>query len=64
MQAEVGDMLIVRGHKVGDPERRAKVLEVRGSAGGPPYIVAWEDDRSGSNEHLFFPGSDVKVIRE
>jgi hypothetical protein len=53
----VGDRIIIRGHRVGDPDRDAEVLEVRGPAGGPPYVVRWEN----GHETLFFPGSDAVV---
>lgn len=58
MQARVGDRIVIRGHRVGQPLRDGEVLEVRGSDGGPPYIVRWEDD---GHETLFFPGSDADV---
>ena len=58
MQARVGDRIVIRGHRVGQPLRDGEVLEVRGSDGGPPYIVRWEDD---GHETLFVPGSDADV---
>lgn len=58
MQARVGDRIVIRGHRVGQPLRDGEVLEVRGSDGGPPYIVRWEDN---GHETLFFPGSDADV---
>lgn len=62
MQVAVGDVLVIRGHKIGAPERRATVLEVRGDDGGPPYVVRWHDDPSDQpHEHLFFPSSDADV---
>jgi hypothetical protein len=57
MKAAVGDRLVVRGHRVGDPERDAEVLEVRGADGEPPYLVRWADGHEG----LVFPGSDAYV---
>lgn len=58
MKASVGDRLVVQGHRVGDPERDAEVLEVRGADGGPPYLVRWSDD---GHESLMFPGSDAHI---
>jgi hypothetical protein len=58
MHAKVGDRIIVSGHRVGEPDRDAEVLEVRGADGGPPYLVRWED---GGHESLFYPGSDAQV---
>lgn len=58
MKARVGDHILIQGHHVGDHERKALVLEVRGDDGGPPYLVKWFDD---DHEGLFFPGSDARV---
>ena len=58
MQAKVGDQLIVKGHRVGEPDREAEILEVQGEDGGPPYLVRWDDD---GHEGLFFPGADASV---
>lgn len=58
MQAYVGDRLIVNGHRVGEPDRDALILEVRGPDGAPPYIVRWEDD---GHEGFFFPGPDAVI---
>jgi iron-sulfur cluster repair protein YtfE (RIC family) len=58
MHAAVGDRLIIKGHNVGDHDRDAEILEVRGRDGGPPYIVRWEDS---GHETLFFPGPDASV---
>lgn len=58
MRASVGDRIVIRGHRVGEPERDCKVLEVKGEDGGPPYLVQWEDSE---HESLFFPGSDASV---
>ncbi len=58
MQVSQGDRIIIRGHRVGEPDRDCEVLEVRGSDGGPPYLVQWGDS---GHETLFFPGSDAVV---
>lgn len=58
MQARVGDRIVIRGHRVGEPLRDCEVLEVRGPEGGPPFLVRWEDS---GHETLFFPGSDATV---
>jgi hypothetical protein len=58
MQAAVGDRLVIKGHHVGEPDRDAEVLEVKGEDGGPPYVVRWDDD---GHIGLFFPGSDAEV---
>jgi hypothetical protein len=58
MQANVGDRLLIRSHHVGQPDRGAEILEVRGEGGGPPFLVRWDDD---GHEGLYFPGSDASV---
>jgi hypothetical protein len=59
VNAAVGDKVVVKGHHVGEPDRDAVVLEVRGADGQPPYRVRWADD---GHEGLFFPGSDATVV--
>ncbi|HZU78433.1 MAG TPA: DUF1918 domain-containing protein [Acidimicrobiales bacterium] len=58
MRAAVGDRLVVKGHRVGEHDRGAEILGVEDAAGGPPYLVRWEDD---GHEGLFFPGGDVVI---
>jgi hypothetical protein len=58
MKANVGDRLIITGHRVGEHERDAEILEVRGADGGPPYLVRWADDGRVSLVH---PGPDAIV---
>lgn len=58
MQASVGDRIVIKGHRVGEPDRDCEVLEVHGPDGGAPYLVRWEDADHAS---LFFPGSDATV---
>lgn len=58
MNASTGDRIVVRGHRQGEPNRDAEVLEVLGPDGGPPYRVRWGDS---GHEGTFFPGSDAIV---
>lgn len=58
MKASKGDRIVIKGHRIGEPDRDAEVLEVRGVDGGPPFVVRWDDD---GQEGLFFPGSDAVV---
>ena len=58
MHATVGDRLVIKGHSVGDPDRDAEILEVRGPDGTPPFVVRWDDS---GHETLFFPGPDAVV---
>ncbi len=58
MRARVGDRIVIKGHRLGEPDRDCEVLEAQGPDGGPPFRVRWEDD---GHESLFFPGSDAFV---
>ena len=58
MKAEVGDRIVIRGNRAGEHDRDCVVLEVRGTDGGPPYVVQWGDD---GHESLLFPGSDAHL---
>ncbi|GGR43950.1 DUF1918 domain-containing protein [Streptomyces roseolus] len=58
MQARVGDKLLVHGRTVGQHDRTAQVLEVKGENGAPPYKVKFDDD---GHEALMSPGPDTVV---
>ena len=58
MHAQPGDRLVIKGHRVGEHDRDAKVIEVHGDEGGPPYLVEWSDT---GHHTLFFPGSDAVI---
>ncbi len=57
MQATVGDRLLVHGNAVGQPDRMGEIVEVRGTTGGPPYVVRFDDGHTG----LVFPGPDAVI---
>lgn len=58
MRATAGDRLVIRGNRVGQPDRDAIVLEAQGPDGTPPFKVQWADD---GHEGLIFPGPDAHV---
>jgi hypothetical protein len=58
MRANVGDRLVIKRHKVGEPDRQAEVLEVKGEDGQPPYVVRWASD---GHVGLVLPGSDAFI---
>ncbi len=60
MQAHVGDELIVRGHRMGQPDRAGQVLEARGPGDTQPFLVRWDDN---GHTTLFYPSTDC-VVRE
>ncbi len=57
MDAVVGDRLHVHGKVVGQADRIGQILEVHGPAGGPPYLVRFEDGHT----CLVFPGPDAVI---
>ena len=61
MKANIGDHIVVKGHKVGEPDRDAEIIEVRGPDGDPPYVVRWMQD---GHEGLYFPGTDARVSHD
>lgn len=57
MSAKPGDKLVIKGHKVGEAEREAEILEVRGGKESLRYLVRWPDGHEG----WIYPGSDAVV---
>lgn len=57
MHANVGDMLVVHGHVVGQANRKAEIVEIRGAGGTPPYLVRFDD----GHEQLVYPGPDAVI---
>jgi hypothetical protein len=57
MQATVGDRLHVHAKIVGQRDRYAEIIEVRGADGAPPYLVRFPD----GHESLLYPGPDCVV---
>ena len=55
-----GDRLIVTGHRVGEDQRTAIVLEVLGEGEHTHYRVRWEDD---GHESIYMPSSDARFER-
>jgi hypothetical protein len=59
VEARIGDRIVVHSTHTGEPERTGEVLEVRGSAGGPPYLVRWAPD---GHTGLFYPAGTCAVV--
>jgi hypothetical protein len=57
MHATVGDHLHVHSRTVGEHDHVGVIVEVRGTEGGPPYLVRHPD----GHETLVFPGPDAVV---
>jgi hypothetical protein len=58
MNATIGDRLLVHGNTVGERDRNGIIIEIKGSDGGPPYTVRFDDGHTG----LVFPGPDAVVV--
>ena len=58
MQAHAGDGLVIKGHHVGEPDRKGEVLEARGPGDTQPFMVRWDET---GHVTLFYPGSDCVV---
>ena len=55
--AEVGDLIVVAGHHVGESRRIAEIVEVLGELPNERYRVRWDDGR----ESVYFPSSDATI---
>jgi hypothetical protein len=55
--AEVGDLIVIAGHYVGQAERVGEILEVMGELPHESYRVRWDD----GHESVFRPGSDATI---
>jgi Domain of unknown function (DUF1918) len=53
----VGDIVVISGHRVGEPERTGEILELLGEPGHQHFRVRWDD----GHESLFYPSSDASV---
>jgi hypothetical protein len=48
---------VIRGKTVESVDRHGEIIEVRGTEGGPPYLVRFDD----RHESVVYPGSDFVV---
>jgi hypothetical protein len=55
--AEVGDIIVIAAHHLGEGERIGEILEVVGELPNERYRVRWDD----GHESLFRPGSDATI---
>jgi hypothetical protein len=56
-QARRDDVLVIAGHRVGEAQQLAEILEVLGEPGHEHFRVRWED----GHETTIYPGSDAVV---
>ena len=59
MHAKPGDWLLIKGPRVGAPDQRGRIEEVRSTDGTPPYVVRWTAD---DHVSTVFPGPDAVVL--
>jgi hypothetical protein len=52
--AQVGNLVVVEGHRVSDSRRIGEILAVLGEPGRERYRVRWDDD----HESVFYPSND------
>jgi ribosomal protein L4 len=58
-RARPGDLVVVSGHHIGEPERTGEILEVLGEEAHEHYRVLWEDGHTS----VFYPSSDASIRR-
>ncbi|MGZ4672753.1 MAG: DUF1918 domain-containing protein [Ilumatobacteraceae bacterium] len=58
MRAHAGDQVVVKGHRIGEPDRKGEVLEARGTDSSGPFLVRWDDS---GHTTLLFPGTDAVI---
>jgi hypothetical protein len=56
---QLGDVVEIDGHFLGEPARTGEVLEVLGEPGHEHFFVRWEDGRNS----IFYPGNDATIWR-
>jgi hypothetical protein len=56
-RAQIGDLVVIEGHRVGDSQRVGEILEVLGEPGHEHYRVRWEDE----HETVFYPSNDALI---
>jgi uncharacterized protein DUF1918 len=57
--AEVGSIVVIAGHHVGEHERTGEIVQLLGEPPHERYVVRWDDGR----ESVFYPGSDATIRR-
>ncbi len=57
LRAEIGDIIVIRGHHLGEPERMGEILNVSGAPSRERCLVRWED----GHESTLSLGSDTIV---
>jgi hypothetical protein len=56
-RGQIGDLVVIEGHRVGQGQRIGEILEVRGEPGHEHYRVSWE----AGHETVFYPSNDATI---
>lgn len=56
-QANVGDIVEITGHRIGEGRRTGEILEILGDASRPHFRVRWTD----GSESIFYPSTDATI---
>jgi len=56
-RADVGDLIEIHEHRIGETARTGEILEVLGTREHEHYRVRWQD----GHESIFTPGSDATI---
>jgi hypothetical protein len=59
VKAKIGDWLVIKSAKIGQPDLRGFITAVRSPDGEPPYRVRW---LATGDEATVFPGPDAIVV--
>ena len=54
-----GDVVVVKGRRVGESSRVGEVIEVLGHADRPHYAVRWDD----GHQSILYPGETTSIKR-
>jgi hypothetical protein len=57
MEAKRGDRIVIRGRTVESTDRHGEIIDVRGVAGGPPYVIRFDN----GSEIVIQPGPDFTI---
>jgi hypothetical protein len=55
--AQVGDLVLIAGHRLGESRRIAEILQVLGTSENEHYRVRWDD----GHESIFTPSNDAVI---
>jgi hypothetical protein len=54
---QVGDLVVIEAHRVGEPKRYGEILEILGAGEHEHYRMRWDD----GHESVYYPSSDASL---